>query len=104
MIDHLRNQTAYIITSTTDRHGDQTETSRKATKVRFRYITDVDKGINSEGLRSDAIIWFDKDEDVSEGTLVEVDDAMWRIERLIKARKMTEEVQFLKAFVERHSE
>lgn len=103
MIDHLRNQTAYILTTTQDKFGDQKEASRKAIKVRFRYMTDIDRNVNREAITADAIIWFSKDEAVTEGTIVQVDDKYWRVNTLIKARKMDETVQFLKAFVEKHT-
>lgn len=103
MIDHLRNQTAYIINTAKNKYGDQKETTRTEVLVRFRYLTEIDRASQSESVMSDAMIWFASDANVSEGTIVLVDGTYWRIDRLIKARKMDSEVQFLKALVEKHT-
>lgn len=103
MIDHVRNQTAYIVNTTTDKHGDQKQSSLTTIKVRFRYFTDIDRQQNREAITADAMIWLASDANVSEGSIIKVDDKYWRINTLVKARKMDEEVQFLKAFVERHT-
>ena len=104
MIDHILNQDAEIITTTTDRHGDQIEQSSTSVKCRFRYSTIMEKNLQREGLDStDATIWLSPDTEVSEGTIIKVDGVYWRVDRLIKARKMDADIQFYKAFVNRHS-
>lgn len=103
MIDHIRNQTAYIINTSKNKYGDQKETTRTEVLVRFRYLTDIDIRTQAENITADAMIWFSAEENVSEGTIVLVDDKYWRVNRLIKARKMDGEIQFLKALVEKHT-
>lgn len=106
MIDHLRNQQAYIINTTTNKFGDQKESSRTSELVRFRYITELDQVNNREGVNSpQATIWLRAEASVSEGSIIylEDDDSYWRVERLTKARKMDKTVHFLKAFVQKHT-
>ena len=105
MITHLLIQDAKIYTQTQDKHGDQDLSNAVDVKCKFRYITELDKTTVGEGLTaSDAIIWFDPDVAVSEGSIILVDEGYWRVNRLIKARKMSSEtVEFLKAFVVKHT-
>lgn len=105
MIDHLRNQQAYIINTSKDKFGDQNETSRTSEMVRFRYVTDIEQNTNREGIVStEAVIHLRAEANVSEGTIIfmEDDNSYWRVETLVKARKMDATVHFLKALVQRH--
>lgn len=105
LLTHTFGQVAEIVVFTVDKHGDQVMTSTTETVCRFRYITDIDRGLNREGVQSsDAIIWFEPDEDIEEGSIVLTDGQYWRVDKLIRARKMSgSTVEFLKAFVKRHS-
>lgn len=104
IISHILNQDAQVITTIKDKHGDQVIDSSIDTLCRFRYITDLDKGPNREGVTSsEAIIWFEPTENIVEGNIVKVDDKYWRVSKLIKARRMSgSNVEFLKAFVNKH--
>lgn len=105
IISHTLKQTASIITTTTNVYGDQIASSSGSYPCRFRYITELDKNVNREGLdTADAIIWFEPTAPIKEGAIVQVDEYYWRIDRLIKARKLAgENVEFLKALVKRHA-
>lgn len=104
LIDHILQQPAKIIETVTDVHGDQVKVSEVSTLCRFRWITEV--GANAFGESADAfdaIIWFFPSTTITEGTIVFVDDVYWRVNRLIKARRLKGmTVVFQKAFVKRH--
>ena len=105
IIDHTLTQTGYIIPTTTDAHGDQIAGTPEAITCRFRYVTGIERQTNAEALAGiDAIIWLRADEEAEEGTIIQVDGKYWRVDRLIKARKLSgSTVEFLKAFVVKHS-
>lgn len=102
MIDHLLVQDGQIIPTTTDKHGDQIAGSPVDIKCWFRYVTGIEKGTNQEALNGiDAIIRVSPDLDVSEGTILKVEGKYWRVDRLIKARRIGDSaVQYLKAYVQ----
>lgn len=104
MIEHTLKQDAYLITTTTDKYGSQNQTSSDAIKCRFRYITEIDKGVNMESVvAGDANMWFKPDENIVEGSILKVDDNYWRVTRLIRARRMSgDTIEFLKALVSKH--
>lgn len=104
MLSHLMIQDAQLVTTVKDSHGDQVQTTTQEIKCRFRYITDVDRNINRESIDSQAIIWLDPSLPVEEGSVIAVEGSYWRVERLVKARTMSStNVEFLKAFVNRHT-
>lgn len=105
LLTHILQQDAQIITTSQDGYADQVPESGESVKCRFRYITELDKQSHMEGIdANDAIIWFEPTANIQEGTIVYVESTYWRIDRLIKARKMSgSTVQFLKAFVNKHS-
>ena len=105
ILTHALKQTAIIVTTTTDEYGDQITESSGSYPCKFRYITELDTNVNREALdTADAIIWFEPSAPISEGTIVKVDEYYWRVERLIKARKLAgNTVHFLKALVQRHA-
>lgn len=105
ILSHVLAQDAKLVTATVDKYGDQNPTAETSVKCRFRYITEIDRGNNAESVdtASDAIIWFEPTVDIVEGSIVKVDSVYWRVERLVKARRLTgNTVYFLKAFVSRH--
>lgn len=105
MLNHVFNQDAKIIITSTDKHGDQVVSSETDILCRFRYFTEIDQSGNREGLTTtaDAIIWLAPELDVAEGTILYTDGKYWRVNRLVKARRMSgDTVEFLKAFVSKH--
>ena len=102
LITHILTQEAGIIDTTTNKYGDQKLVSASAVPCHFRYITGIEKNINAEGMNSEAMIWFEPDLDIAEASLVQIEGKYWRIDRLIKARRFSEDIIFLKAFVTRH--
>lgn len=105
IVDHMLTQNATIFETETDRHGDQQVTSSVSEKVRFRYITEIDKGNYSEGLSTaDAMIWLKQDTAAKEASIIYVDNKYWRVDKLIKARRLTNPtVLFNKALVTAYS-
>lgn len=102
LLTHILDQTAVIITTTTDKYGDQKSEGTETVACRFRYITGVEKNINQEALNSEAMVWFEPTANIAESNIVLIEGSYWRIDKLIKARRFDKEVQFLKAFVTRH--
>lgn len=104
MLDHILKQECKIVTTSTDKHGDQVKTSETDTLCRFRYITQLGGNVSREDLEAfDAIIWLKADEDIEESSILFTDDKYWRVDRLVKARRMSgDTVEFLKAFVKKH--
>lgn len=104
LIDHVLNQDGKIINTTTNKHGDQKVTTQVPIKLRFRYITNIDRNVNREGINSDAIVWLSPDTAAQEGTILFTEEKYWRIVTLIKARRLSgSQVEFVKAFVNQHS-
>jgi hypothetical protein len=105
MLTHALKQDAEVVTTTTDEYGDQIVSSEVSVKCRFRYITQVDQADHAELINagSEAIIWFEPDASIEEGTIVKTNDVYWRVDRLVKARRLSgSQIHFLKAYVNRH--
>jgi|SRR3990172_7818409 len=103
ILSHALTQTAEIVTTATNRYGDQIPSVLTELPCRFRYITDLDRRTNMEGVTtSDAIFHLEPDANVREGTILKIEDYYWRIDKLVRARRMGDPVLFLKAFVKRH--
>lgn len=104
LLTHIFKQVATIITVTTDGYGDQIPSIGESIMCRFRYFTEVDNNSHMEGVEaSDAIIWVEPTANVSEGSIILVDGSYWRINRLVKARRINDNtIQFLKGFVKKH--
>jgi hypothetical protein len=104
LITHILSQDGELINATVDFYGDQEPTSSSSVQCRFRYITELDRTTNIEGESSaDAIIWFEPDVVVKVGSIVKADGEYWRVEKLIKARRMSgSQIMFLKALVKKH--
>lgn len=104
LITHILQQECSLVETTKDRYGDQTSTSETPVACRFRYVTELDKQVDAEGsFSSDAIIWLEPEVEVSEADIVKAEGLYWRVERVIKARKLAgSDVQFKKCYVNRH--
>ena len=104
IISHILNQEASIITVTTAKHGDQVGSTESTVPCRFRYVTEVDKSVNREEIgTADAIVWLETDSGVAEGDILKVEDLYWRVDKLVRARKMSGgTIEFLKAYVKKH--
>lgn len=102
LLTHILNQEATILTTTTDQYGDQVQSDSTSVMCRFRYITGVEKNLNSEAMLSEAMVWFDPSVTITEANIIYADGKYWRIDKLIKARRFAEGIVFIKAFVTRH--
>jgi len=104
MLAHAMTQDGKLVVTERDKHGDQDIVSETAIKLRFRYITELDRNTNRESLNSEALIWLAPDLDVAEGSVIFAENTYWRVQKLIKARRMSgNRVEFLKALVNKHS-
>lgn len=101
-ISHLLNQTLVIVETSTDRYGDQELVGQLSVPCRFRYITEVDKMTLAEAEASDAMVWVEPDAPIQSASILFIDEVYWRIDRMIKARKMDDTVEFLKVYLSRH--
>ena len=97
-------ETAYILSTTTNKYGEQEVESFTTTLGRFRKITEIDKGANTEGIdTADAIMWFNESEPIAEGTLIYMRGENWRVDRLIIATRMdSTDIVFIKVLVNKH--
>lgn len=102
LLTHTFDQVAVIVTTETDKYGDQKSVSNESIACRFRYITGVEKNLSAEALNSEAMVWFEPDANISEANILLIEGSYWRIDKLVKARRFDKEVQFLKAFVTKH--
>jgi len=105
ILSHAITQAGKLVEATIDKYGDQVASDETSVSCRFRYITQIDRTTNIEGVGTgnDAIIWFEPDVDVQEGSIINAEGAYWRVERLIRARRLSDStVLFLKAFVNKY--
>lgn len=102
--DHIFNQTCDILTTTVNAYGDQIETDRVASDCWFRESTQVQGVGNQEDLSSsDALLRLPADAVVTEGSLIYIEDRYWRINKLTKARRFSEEIVMLKCQLQKHN-
>ena len=104
ILSHALVQEAKLVTADLDVYGDQIPSDETVVSCRFRLITQIERGANTEGsAAADAILWFEPDVEIEEGGIIKADGSYWRIQKIVKARKIAnDEVHFLKAYVQRH--
>lgn len=104
LIDHALQQDAIVFETEGNLYGEQIVKSAYNEKVRFRYITEIDKTINIEGLASpEAMIWFGVGTHAKETGIVRVDGRDWRVNKLVKARRLKgSTIYFYKGYVTAH--
>lgn len=90
-------QTAYKVTTTRNAYGDYVASGEVALKCHFRYITEQVTDSDNETIQSDAMAWFEPDSGVDRKDILKIDGEHFRVERVIKARKLRDpNVQFIK--------
>lgn len=95
-------QTAYKVTKTRTKYGDYSGASETAINCKFRVNTMLYDAGNADVSESDAMAWFEPDSGIVKGDVIKYDDVLYKVERLIEARKLhTTDVQFLKAEMNR---
>ena len=104
ILTHILKQSGKLVQATINVYGDQISSGETNVMCRFRNITELDKTSNAEGVATaDAIVWFEPSVSIEEGSIIKVDGKYWRIDRLIKARRMSSSaILFYKALVKRH--
>lgn len=94
---------AYKVNYTRNAYGDYTATGSQAIKCHFRYINEIITSNTDEQIQSDAIAWFEPDANIEINDLVLVDGDHYRVEKLIRARKLrSTTVQFKKAYLAKY--
>lgn len=90
-------QTAHKVTTTRNAYGDYVASGSVALPCKFRYITDIQTTTANETVNADAMAWFESDSGVEKNDIFQIDGEHWRVERLIKARRLrSNAVQFIK--------
>lgn len=59
---------------------------------RFRYSMGVQRGTNQEVVDTDAMVWFEPNEDISKGDILYYDGQYFQIEKIMYARRLGSEV------------
>lgn len=81
--------TAYKVNTSRNAYGDYvSDSTTTATPCHFRYITKEISGATDEVVSSTAMVWFMPDENVDKGDVIKVDDEYFKIESIIKARRL----------------
>ena len=89
--------TAYKIVSTRNAYGDFLPTSEIELACHFREITQVSTNSSTEVYDSDAVAWLEADSGVEKQDILKINGVFFRVERVIKARKLRSPVvQFIK--------
>lgn len=89
--------TAYKVVNTRNAYGDYVASSSTALVCHFRYITQTVTSTSAETIQSDAMAWFEPDSGIQRGDIIKYEDEFFRVERIIKARRLREtRVQFIK--------
>ena len=97
--------TAYKVSTTRNDYGDYVHGAETALPCHFRYITQHVPGGSNETVNSDALVWFEPDSGVVEADVLRVDGVYFRVERVIKARRLRDPtVQFIKCELLRYGE
>jgi hypothetical protein len=104
ILSHALLGNGELLTATINKYGDQVVSGGTSVPCRFRYITGIVKGQNSEANTTfDAIVWFEPEAGVNEGDIVTINSLYWRIERLVRATRLNDNtVLFIKAYVNKH--
>lgn len=94
---------AYKVNYTRNAYGDYTASGSTSITCHFRYINEVITSNPNEQIQSDAMAWFEPDEDININDIILVDGNHYRVEKLIKARKIRSTViVFRKAYLARY--
>lgn len=95
--------TAKKYARTRNAYGDYTANTYTQMPCHFRYINEVVTSVPNETFQSDAMAWFEPDADVQEQDLLYIDNTFFRVEKLIRARKLrSNSVQFIKCWLQKH--
>ena len=98
------NQTIVKVSMRTNRYGDTVSYSpddNENLTGKFREITDIQTGrTNMESIGSDAMAWFNPEEDISKGDIISIEGDCYKVEKLVKARSLSSStVEFIKTYL-----
>ena len=98
-------QTCELLETSLNQFGGQAVESAKSIKCRFRFITELDRTQNREGIRSDALLWISPKENIIQGTLVRYNNEVFRVDQIIEARRLRgETIYFKKCLLNKYAE
>jgi hypothetical protein len=105
MINHLLVQAGRLVKTVQDIYGDQVVSSSTEIRLKFRELTEIDRGTNIESIdTADAIVWVDASQEVAEGGLIAIEGKYYRIEKIVKARNFqSPNIRFKKLFVKKYN-
>lgn len=84
--------TAYKVVTTRNAYGDFVGSSSVPLACHFRYITEQVSSTSDETIQSDAMAWFEPDSGIEKEDIIMVDGEHFRVERLIKGRRLRSKV------------
>jgi len=104
LLTRILQQTWRSVEFNTNFDGDQVPTAYADIACRFRYNTQLQSNDHAELVdTNDAIVWFEPSANIKEGDIGQVDGKYWRVDSLVKARRLVgSTVVFLKAYVKLH--
>ena len=81
--------------------GDIVNSTSEGVSCLFREMNELSYGNNRESLDADAVVWFERDASVGLGDIYIYDGEYYRVNEIIKARRMGDK-QFIKCGLVRH--
>jgi len=98
-------QVAYKITTTRNEFGERIETSEAEFRCLFKQIDGYDRNNKMEFANCDSMIWAGPGDGLTEGTLVKIDDTLYLIDKVTKAKRIGSTIaQFVKCGLIRQAE
>lgn len=92
--------TAQKIAYTRNAYGDYVATTSTPIKCHFRFVNENISTNSNETVQSDAMAWFESDSGIVRESIVLIDGDHYRVEKVIKARKLRNPtVQFIKCYL-----
>lgn len=98
MLDEYLVDTCYKVQTVSDAYGDILDIENsEVIPCRFRYNSSYVRGANQQTKDTSAMIWVASSSGISRSTYILYDGVYYKVERIIKARRLGEtEVQFIK--------
>lgn len=104
-IDHLLQQTCFLLATDNDRYGNPTLEESVEYPCRFREITQLDRLGNRDDINAIAMLWVAGDAPFVEKSIVKVNDRVYIVGEIVMARTLSgNDVQFRKCLLEKYKD
>lgn len=100
ILTHLLSQTNRVLITVLNKYGSQDFVSGSNELCRFRELTGIQKGTNQELINADAMSWHEPTSNIVEGSIMRIGNKFYRVDKLVRARKMGGTVEFIKCFLQ----